>query len=71
MERVKISVKIPAQFVGKAYGVARNFGTLEQEEWQSNGSWVGIIRLPAGLQNDLYDKLNQATKGNVSTKVLK
>ncbi len=71
MEKVKITVKIPAKFVGKAYGVARTFGVLEQEDWQSDGSWVGVVRLAAGMQTEFYDKLNEATKGNVSTKVLK
>lgn len=71
MDQVRISVKIPAEHIGRAYGVARNYGTLEREDWQSDGSWVGIIRIPAGMQNDFYDKLNDVTKGNVSTKILK
>jgi ribosome maturation protein SDO1 len=71
MEQVRISVKIPAEFIGRAYGVARNFGALEREDWQSDGSWMGIIRIAAGLQTEFYDKLNDATKGNVSTKILK
>ena len=71
MENVKISVKIPSQYIGKAYGVARSYGTLEREDWQSDGSWVGIVRIPAGMQTDFYDKLNEVTKGNVSTKILK
>jgi len=71
MEHVRISVKIPAEFIGRAYGVARNFGALEREDWQSDGSWVGIVRISAGMQTDFYDKLNDVTKGNVSTKVLK
>ncbi len=71
MEQVRISVKIPAEFTGKAYGVARNFGALEREDWQSDGSWVGIVRISAGLQTDFYEKLNDVTKGNVSTKILK
>jgi len=71
MERVKVSIKIPAQYAGKAYGVVRQFGVLEQEDWQSDGSWVGIIRLAAGMQTQLYDRLNETTKGNVSTKILK
>jgi ribosome maturation protein SDO1 len=71
MENVRISIKIPAENIGKAYGLVRNFGSLEQEDWQSDGSWVGIIRLPAGMQTDFYDKLNDVTKGNVSTKILK
>lgn len=71
MEHVKISVKIPPQYIGRAYGIARNYGSLERENWQSDGSWIGIIRIPAGMQTDFYDKLNEVTKGNVSTKILK
>jgi len=71
MEHVRISVKIPPEHIGKAYGVVRNCGTLEREEWQSDGSWIGIIKIPAGMQTDFYDKLNDVTKGNVSTKLLK
>ncbi len=71
MENVRISVKIPAEHIGRAYGTVRTFGTLEREDWQSDGSWIGIVRLPAGMQTDFYDKLNNATKGNISTKILK
>ena len=71
IEQVRISVKIPAQFVGKAYGVARNYGVLEREDWQSDGSWLGIVRIPAGMQIDFYDKLNEVTKGNIDTRLLK
>jgi len=71
MENIKISVKIPAEHIGKAYGTVRNYGTLEREDWQSDGSWIGIVRIPAGMQNDFYDKINDVTKGNVSTKILK
>ena len=71
MDHIRLSVKIPAEHIGSAYGVARNYGVLEREDWQSDGSWMGIIRIPAGMQTDFYDKLNDATKGNVSTKILK
>ena len=71
MDQVRISVKISAAHIGKAYGVVRNFGSLEREDWQSDGSWIGIIKLPAGMQTDFYDKINDVTKGDVSTKILK
>lgn len=70
MEQVRISVKIPATHIGKAYGLVRSFGTLIKEEWQSDGSWVGVIQIPAGLQTEFYDKINDITKGNVETKLL-
>jgi ribosome maturation protein SDO1 len=71
IDQVRISIKIPAEQIGKAYGVVRNFGALEREDWHSDGSWIGIIRIAAGMQNDFYDKINDVTKGNVSTKILK
>jgi ribosome maturation protein SDO1 len=71
MENIRISIKIPAEHIGKAYGIVRNFGSLEREDWQSDGSWIGIIRIAAGMQTDFYDKINDVTKGNVSTKILK
>jgi ribosome maturation protein SDO1 len=71
MEHSRISVKIPPEFVGKAYGAVRSIGTLEREEWQSDGTWIGIVKLPAGMQTEFYDRLNTLTKGNVETRVLK
>lgn len=71
MEQARISVKIPPEHVGKAYGAVRSFGTLEREEWQSDGTWIGIVKLPAGMQADFYDRLNSLTKGNVETRILK
>ncbi len=71
MEQVRISIKIPPEHVGKTYGAVRSFGTLEREEWQSDGSWIGIVKLPAGMQTDFYDRLNNLTKGNIETRILK
>ncbi len=71
IDQVRISVKIPSQYIGKAYGTARSFGSLEREDWQSDGSWIGIVKIPAGMQTDFYDKLNNITKGNVETRILK
>jgi len=70
-DKIRISVKIPPEHVGKAYGLVRNYGILDKEDWQSDGSWIGIVKIPAGMQNDFYDKLNDITRGNVSTKILK
>jgi ribosome maturation protein SDO1 len=71
MEQARVSVKIPPEHVGKAYGAVRSFGTLEREEWQSDGTWIGVVKLPAGMQTDFYDRLNTLTKGNVETRILK
>jgi ribosome maturation protein SDO1 len=46
-------------------------GDLIKDEWQTDGSWIGVIEIPAGAQGDVYDVLNKATKGTVETKILK
>jgi ribosome maturation protein SDO1 len=68
MDKSKISVRIPAQYAGKAYGRVREFGTLLKEEWRNDGSWVGIIEIPAGITGDFYNLLNSLTKGEAETK---
>lgn len=68
IETLEITVKIPPRYTGKAYGVIKNFGDLKKEEWKKDGSWVGIIEIPAGLQSEFYDKINFLTRGEAITK---
>lgn len=71
MESLKIMVKIPPQYTGKAYGKISEFGKLKKEKWQDNGSWVATVEIPAGLQGDFYNLLNGLTKGEAETKIVK
>jgi len=70
MDQVQVAVRIPAEYSGKSYGAVKEFGELVKEQWQPDGSWVGVIKIPAGMQIEFYDHLNAATKGNVETKLL-
>jgi len=69
-EEVEIAVKVPVQYAAKSYGEIVNFGQLVKQEWQSDGSWIGIIKIPAGLQTDFYGLVNRLTKGDAETKLL-
>jgi ribosome maturation protein SDO1 len=71
MEQTEIAVKIPSSFTAKGYNIVAQLAQIKKEEWQSDGSWVAIISLPAGLQMELIDKLNKLTHGRVQTKLLK
>ena len=51
-------------------GFVKTLGTIIKEEWGRDGSWMFVIEIPAGLQDDLFSKLNGATKGNVETKIM-
>ncbi|MDP2840812.1 MAG: ribosome assembly factor SBDS, partial [Candidatus Methanoperedens sp.] len=70
-EEVRIAVKLPAEFAAKTYGSVAGFGALSKQEWQNDGSWIGVITIPAGRQDELYSLLNRLTKGSAETKFLK
>jgi len=67
----EIAVKIPPEYAAKSYATVKQFGAIIREDWQTDGSWVAVIEIPGGLENDLYDKVNKLTHGNVETKILK
>lgn len=70
-EKVQIAIKIPPSFAGKASSVVRSFGSLLKEEWSSNGSYISLIEIPAGIQQEVYDRLNNLTHGEVEVKIVK
>ncbi|KDE59986.1 RNA-associated protein [Halostagnicola sp. A56] len=70
-EEVSIAVQIPAEYAGSAQAKIRQYGDLESEEWQPDGSWIGVVTFPAGLQNDFYDVVNENTSGEAETQVVK
>ena len=69
-ESLQIALKIPAEYTGKSYGTVKNYGTIKREEWQTNGSWVAVVEIPAALQMELLDKLGKETQGNVQSKIV-
>lgn len=71
MEQTELAIKIPSSFTAKGYNIVASIAQIKKEEWQSDGSWVSVVSLPAGIQMELIDKLNKLTHGRVQTKVLK
>jgi ribosome maturation protein SDO1 len=71
MEQVEMAIKLPSAFTAKGYNIVAQLAQIKKEEWQSDGSWVSVVSLPAGLQMELIDKLNKLTHGRVQTKFLK
>jgi ribosome maturation protein SDO1 len=70
-EKIKIAVKLSGEDYGKCYGDIKSFGTILKEEWLPNGFWIGLVELPAGVQTDFFNKLNEKTKGNLETRTIK
>lgn len=70
-DEVIVAVQLPAEYAGSAQAHVRQFGDLQREEWQNDGSWVGVIEFPAGMQNDFYDLVNEHTSGTAETRIIK
>ena len=70
-DEVTIAVQLPADYAGSGQAKIREFGDLEREEWQNDGSWVGVVSFPAGLQNDFYDLANEVSSGEAETRIVK
>lgn len=70
-DEVVVAVQLPAEYAGSAQAQVRQFGDLQDEEWQNDGSWVGVLEFPAGMQNDFYDLVNEHTSGTGETRIVK
>jgi ribosome maturation protein SDO1 len=70
-EKITVSVKIPAQYIGRAYGAVKSFGSIKKESWHSDGSWSAVVEMPAGLYGPFLEKLGEMTRGNIEAEVLK
>jgi ribosome maturation protein SDO1 len=69
MEQITIGVTIPAEYSTRAYGTIKGFGTIKREEWRANGSWYGVLEMPAGVYAPFIDKLGEVTKGTGEAKI--
>jgi len=70
-EHVKIATRLSGEDYGRCYEDIMHFGKLLKEEWQKDGSWIGVVEMPAGMQGEYLDRLNAKTRGNVQTKIIK
>jgi ribosome maturation protein SDO1 len=69
MEQITIGVTIPATYSVRAYGAIKGYGTIKREEWRPDGSWYGVLEMPAGTYAPFIDKLGEITKGTGEAKI--
>ncbi len=70
-DNVQIAIKIPAEYTGKSYGIVKDFGEIKRDEWQSDGSWIAVVELPAARQVEMLEALGKSTQGNIQSKIVK
>ena len=66
----EIAIKIPGAYAGKCYSILKQYGKLLKDEWQNDGSLVAVVEVPAGAQEEFFDKLNNLAHGEVESKIL-
>ncbi len=71
LDVVKVRVRVPGQHYPRVIGEIKGLGKLLEETWLADGSWNGILEIPAGVQTELYEKLNARTKGAAETALVK
>lgn len=69
-EKKEIAIKMAPQYAAKCHQPIRQYGTVLQEEWLSSGNLAVVVEIPAGVQEEFFDKLNSLTKGDIEIKVL-
>jgi ribosome maturation protein SDO1 len=70
-EKIKLQVKVAAQYTGQAIGVLKNYGEILKEDWLADGTLSAIVEIPAGGQPGLLDRLGSTTKGAAQVTVVK
>ena len=69
-EKSKIAIKLKGDDYGRCFDDMVHYGIIEREEWTADGSWIGLMELPAGLVPELTEKLKHKTKGTASVKMI-
>ena len=70
-EKVKLSVRVPAQYAGQSLGALKGFGEILKEEWGQDGGLSVVLEVPAASQPNLFERLGAVTKGSAQVTLVK
>jgi ribosome maturation protein SDO1 len=70
-EKVKLTVRVPAQYGGQALGALKGFGEILKEEWGQDGGLSVVLEVPAASQPNLLERLGAVTKGSAQVALVK
>jgi ribosome maturation protein SDO1 len=69
-ERMEVAIKVPVSEAGRLSSHLRNLAVVKKEEWGAE-YFYAVIEIPAGMQSEIYRKLNDLTGGRVESKVIR
>jgi ribosome maturation protein SDO1 len=70
-ERIKMLVKVPAQYASQSFGALKGVGEIVKEEWGGDGGLTVVIEIPAGVHSTLLDRLGSLSKGTAQASVIR
>lgn len=70
-QRVVIRITIPSQFSGKTYPILKRMIGKFNEQWLNDGSLQVTLDIPAGIQDNVFKKIGDVTKGNFKSETIK
>ncbi|MFH0832980.1 MAG: ribosome assembly factor SBDS [Candidatus Aenigmatarchaeota archaeon] len=68
-DELTFNVEIPAAYSSRCYGVMKEFNAKSQ--YLSDGSLSASVRIPAGMKENLFRKLNAICEGNARIEEVK
>ncbi len=69
-ETRKLQLVVPSAYASKANQLIKGFGRVVDTKWHSDGTLLAFVEIPAGLQQDMIDRLNKLAHGDIDVKVL-
>lgn len=69
-ETRKLQLIVPSAYASKASQLIKGFGRLADNKWHSDGTLLAVVEIPAGLQQEMIERLNRLAHGDIDVKVL-
>jgi len=65
----RVTISVPSQYAQRVKSMVAKMGRIVSEKYGGDGSWSGVVEIPAGLQEALIGKVNDVTRGEAEIKV--
>ncbi len=69
-KKLLVEIRVGGGLYGKIYGDLKEMGTITREDWLNDGTWKGVVKITAGAKDELFEKINNKTKGKAELELL-
>ncbi|MEM1619827.1 MAG: ribosome assembly factor SBDS [Fervidicoccaceae archaeon] len=70
LARALLRVRIPQAHASRAYPRVKNLGDVKRVEWSKDGALLLELEIPAGMQTEVLDKLNNLCRGEATVEII-